>query len=94
MSNKTTVCSNLWCKATFFYTEDDMIEVKDDNIRSSKIDNILNEVNKVPPVVCHKCKSFDSELSGGISWKEKEYDSDPYDDRPHQIRYKVTNFKL
>jgi hypothetical protein len=80
MTNKTTVCSNPWCKATFFYTDDDMVEIKDDD--------------RISKTVCHKCKSFDSELSGGISWKEKEYDSDPYDDRPHRIKYSVTNFKL
>jgi hypothetical protein len=48
---------------------------------------------KIYPSVCKKCKSFDTELSGGVEWKDKEYEGDIWDG-PHQIKYKVTNFKL
>jgi hypothetical protein len=93
MEELKSICKNPWCKATFIYTENDMVIVKDDK-RSSKIDEVLNEVNKVVPKVCHKCKSFDSELSGGVTWEDREYEGDRVDDKPHQIRYKVTNFKI
>lgn len=81
MEELRSVCQNPWCKATFNYTQSDMISVKgsDEMIR---------------PKVCHKCKSFDNELSGGVTWEDREYEGDRFDDRPHQIRYKVTNFKI
>jgi hypothetical protein len=94
MEQMKTVCRNPWCKATFIYKEIDMIPVNTDN-RTSKIDNILEEeVQKLPPSICPKCKSFDSELSGGVEWKDKEYEGSRFDGSPHQFRYKVTNFKL
>ena len=40
MEQMKKVCSNPWCKGHFYYTEADMIEVKND-IRTSKIDNVL-----------------------------------------------------
>jgi hypothetical protein len=79
MENRSMVCSSPWCKATFVYNENDMIEV--------------NGV-KQEPKTCPKCKSFDSELSGGVTWTDKEYEGSRFDGTPHQIRYKVTNFKL
>ena len=80
-----TVCRSPWCKATFFYTENDMtiVEGKKDE-----------EVQKSPPSNCPKCKSFDTELSGGIEWKDKEYEGSRFDGMPHQMKYKVTNYKL
>jgi hypothetical protein len=70
-----------------------MIELKSDN-RVSKIDSVLDEeVEKVPPRVCPKCRSFASELSGGVEWKDKEYEGSRFDSTPHQFRYKVTNYK-
>ena len=46
------------------------------------------------PKVCKKCLSFDKELSGGIEWVDKSYEGNRFDNEPHQIRYKVTNYKL
>lgn len=46
------------------------------------------------PKVCKKCLSFDNELSGGIEWIDKSYEGNRFDNEPHQIRYKVTNYKL
>ena len=85
MEKMKTVCRSPWCKATFFYTENDMtiVEGKKDE-----------EVQKLPPTNCNKCKSFDTELSGGVEWVDKEYEGSRFDGTPHQFRYKVTNFKL
>lgn len=94
MEQMMTVCRNAWCKATFFYNENDMIPVKSDSPRSSKIDTILDESQKEPPHYCKKCKSFDNELSGGVSWSDKEYEGSRFDGMPHQIKYKVTNYRL
>lgn len=67
------ICSNLWCKALFVFTDDDI-------------------VNDVQPNVCDKCKSFDKELSGGVSWVEKKYEGDRFDVNPHQMNDKISNF--
>jgi hypothetical protein len=93
MEQMRTVCTNPWCKAPFFYKESDMIPLKNDK-RTSKIDDLLDEVEKVPPTQCFKCKSFDTELSGGVEWKNKEYEGSRFDGMPHQLKYKVTNYKL
>jgi len=93
MEQMKTVCKNPWCKATFFYKESDMITLKNDN-RTSKIDNLLDEAEKTPPTQCFKCKSFDTDLSGGVEWKDKEYEGSRFDGSAHQIKYKVTNYKL
>ena len=92
MEQMKSTCKNPWCKATFFYKEEDMIILNSD-MRNSKIDNVLDEVEKIPPSVCPKCKSFETELSNGIEWKNKEYEGSRFDGMPHQIRYKVTNYK-
>jgi hypothetical protein len=92
MEKMKTVCRNPWCKAHFYYTEDDMVVITDN--RSSKIDVVLEEVEKVPPANCPKCKSFDTELSGGVEWNTKEYEGGRFDGMPHQMKYKVTNYKL
>ena len=92
MENIKNVCRNPWCKAHFYYTESDMVEVKSD-IRTSKIDDVLDEAQKVPPSQCPKCRSFETELSGGVEWKDKEYEGSRFDGMPHQLKYKVTNYK-
>jgi hypothetical protein len=83
MEKKKTICKNPWCKGTFFYSENDMI-----------VSNVGNEVQKSAPTQCNKCKSFDTELSGGVEWVDKEYEGDRFDGSSHQFKYKVTNFKL
>lgn len=93
MEQMKTVCRNPWCKATFFYKESDMITLKSDN-RTPKIDDLSDEVEKTPPTQCFKCKSFDTNLSGGVEWKDKEYEGSRFDGSVHQIKYKVTNYKL
>lgn len=80
------VCVNPWCKATFYYKEEDMI-VKTKNNGFAKVEI------KEPPKYCYKCISFDKELSGGVTWIDKEYEGSRFDSLPHEIKYKVTNYK-
>jgi len=86
------VCKNPWCKATFFYKDDDMIKPEIEGI-PGKVNEVLDEVEKIAPRVCQKCRSFDTELSGGVSWTEKKYEGPRFDGLPHQMRYKITNWK-
>lgn len=43
-------------------------------------------------VVCNKCKSFNNELSGGVTWVEKTYEGDRFDGMPHEFSYKIKNY--
>lgn len=79
METYRAICKSPWCKASFQYTENDIIVSGDE---------------RIAPSTCPKCKSFDSELSGGVTWTDKEYEGSRFDGTPHQIRYKVTNFRL
>lgn len=79
MEEFMSVCSNPWCKSTFTYTEFDFIK---------------SDENLIHPNQCKKCRSFSNEMSGGVEWKDKTYEGDRFDGMPHQISYKVTNFKL
>lgn len=90
MEQLISFCRNPWCKVRFTYTESEMISVKTDP-RAKSNDG---EQEKLPPRECPKCRSFNNELSGGVEWKDKSYEGDRYDDRPHQIKYKVTNFRI
>jgi hypothetical protein len=94
MEQFTGVCKNPWCKATFFYTENDFVIVKNETHRANKINQVLGEEQKEAPKFCKKCQSFDKELSGGVTWKEKQYEGSRFDGLPHQIKYKVTNYRL
>lgn len=76
---ETEICKSPWCKATFYYYENEMVEI---------------DGEMLPPKNCPKCRSFDSEMSGGVTWTDKEYEGSRFDKTPHEIRYKVTNFKL
>jgi hypothetical protein len=78
MDNMTSVCSNQWCKATFNYTKNELIEDENGNF--------------LKPNVCNKCKSFDTELSGGVSWKTKEYEGPRFDNEPHPMIYKIKKY--
>lgn len=42
--------------------------------------------------ICPKCRSLDFEMSGGITWTDKNYEGSRYDDSPHQIDIKVTRY--
>lgn len=78
MEEYNLVCQNPWCKGHFICKESDMINT---------------ENGKEFPKKCHKCNSFSDELSGGIEWKDKTYEGSRWDKQPHQIIYKVTNYK-
>lgn len=73
------VCKSPWCKAHFEYVQNDISIV---------------EGNECPPATCPKCESFDSDLSAGITWTDREYEGSRFDGTPHEIKYKVTNFRL
>ena len=73
-----SVCKNPWCKAHFTYKDSDMLE---------------QDGEMIPPSECSKCRSFNNELSGGIEWKDKEYEGSRFDGMSHQIKYKITNYK-
>ena len=77
MEERRGICRNPWCKATFLFTEADCKEV----------DGI-----EIEPKICQKCKSFDSEMSGGVTWEDKVYEGDRFDNTPHEFRYKIRNF--
>lgn len=79
MEKIVTVCKSPWCKAHFEYF---LSEIK------------IVDGEEVRPTTCPKCRSFDGELSGGVTWTDKEYEGSRFDGMPHEIRYKVTNFKL
>ena len=59
----------------------------------SALNFIKTEDGLVHPKECNKCRSFDKELSGGVEWKDRTYEGSRFDDRPHEIKYKVTNYK-
>jgi len=89
MEQLKSVCRNPWCKATFFYTESEMIVVEGDS-RNNKIDEALDDVKKVAPRECSKCRSFNNELSAGVTWTDKKYEGPRDDGRPHPFAYNVT----
>ena len=43
------------------------------------------------PETCPKCQSFDKELSGGVTWKEKKYEGSRWEGA-HQISYKIKKY--
>ncbi len=44
------------------------------------------------PKECNKCKSFDYQLSAGVTWETKKYEGDRMDGMPHTFRYKINKF--
>lgn len=79
METFNSVCSNPWCKAHFTYTE---------------LNFVKTDEGLVHPNQCQKCISFDKELSGGVDWKDRSYEGSRFDGLPHEMKYKVTNYKL
>lgn len=47
---------------------------------------------ETPPGVCNKCISFDSEMSGGVTWGTRTYTESLDDGRYHQITMNIKNF--
>lgn len=94
MEELKSVCTNPWCKAPFVYKESDMLTIQSDKKKPNFRQEIEEEVQKVPPKICLKCKSLETEMSGGVEWKTKEFEGSRFDNMPHEIKYKVTNYKL
>jgi hypothetical protein len=44
------------------------------------------------PIHCYKCQSFDSELSDGVSWIDRQYEGDRHDGLPHPISINVQKY--
>jgi hypothetical protein len=42
--------------------------------------------------VCPKCRSFEFELSSGVTWSEKKYEGSRFDNLPHAIDIKVNRY--
>ena len=72
------VCKNPWCKGHFTYTEADFETISDGG--------------KVAPIYCNKCKSFNKDLSGGVTWTNKDYEGNPWIGA-HEINIKVNRYK-
>ena len=47
---------------------------------------------KNDPEFCPKCKSFDGELSGGVTWVDKKYEGSRMDGLPHQTSLNVSKY--
>ena len=44
------------------------------------------------PEICPKCKSFDRDLSGGVTWTDKKYDGPRFDGLPHRTSINVKKY--
>ena len=91
MEQLIAVCQNPWCKATFIYTEKEMV-VKNENSTNHKINEIVDQVEKIPPTQCPKCRSFNNDLSGGVTWTDKKYEGPRFDGRPHPMTVNVSRY--
>jgi hypothetical protein len=85
MEQMMSVCRNPWCKAHFYYTDKDMVVIED------KLSGKISD-EKVPPMECPKCKSFDKELSGGVTWTEKKYEGSRIDGSSGPISINVSRY--
>lgn len=74
---KRLVCKNPWCKAQFTCQDDKIKEV---------------DGKKIYPRQCKKCQSFDNELSGGVSWEDREYEGNPWVGS-QEIKYNITKYR-
>lgn len=70
-----------------------MIEMRCKNFWCKAIFNIKEEESEGHTSICNKCKSFDTECSGGIEQSTKEYEGSRFDKTPHQLKITVTNWK-
>lgn len=44
------------------------------------------------PKYCPKCISFDTELSGGVTWTDKKYNESRFDGKSHKISLNVSKY--
>jgi len=44
------------------------------------------------PKVCKKCQSFDTELSGGVTWTDKKYEGPRFDGKPHLTSLNIKRY--
>lgn len=41
---------------------------------------------------CDKCRSFETELSDGVSFDNKKYSGERFDNKPHQTEFKFSDY--
>lgn len=41
---------------------------------------------------CPKCRSFDGELSGGVSFSDKNYFGNRHDNQAHEVEFKFSDY--
>jgi len=46
-------------------------------------------IEDVAPKYCPKCRSFDGELSGGVTWTDKAYEGSRFDGQAHPISINI-----
>lgn len=80
------LCSNPWCKATFIYTDLDMI------IKEDKLNKIIK---KFPPKTCNSCRNTANYLTDGVEWNDREETDNTGGsfNEPQEMQYKITNFR-
>ena len=44
------------------------------------------------PRTCPKCHSFDKELSGGVTWSDREYEGPKFDGMPHRTSININRY--
>jgi hypothetical protein len=44
------------------------------------------------PQICPKCNSFDKELSGGVTWTDRNYEGSRFDGLPHRININIKKY--
>ncbi len=79
----TKICKNPWCRGTFVYQENDMIEIFNED----------GTFELFPPKTCPKCKSFNDELSDGVTWTDRTYEGDRSYFEPQSFKYRITKYR-
>lgn len=83
----------------------DISEVDESNLNDS-INDLLNDIKSNRkkekeveqkkqdiPKTCPKCRSFDNELSGGVSWQEKKYSGPRQDGKAHGVGFRFSEYR-
>jgi hypothetical protein len=53
---------------------------------------IFSHSIELKPKQCPKCQSFDTELSGGVTWTEKKYEGPRWDGKGHEMTMNITKY--
>lgn len=69
-----------------------MTETKKAICRNPWCKGLFEYKGDVAPTSCPKCKSFDKDLSGGVTWTDKKYDGPRMDGTPHQTSINIKKY--